>query len=266
MSGFFGAPGDLGSLDDQTLTQRHSELQSHLRIIRRVIPLAILLIIFGFVMNMKSTVESINGDELAGAFEKRATTLGPAVQRTFDGFGDEVAPALSKSFEAEMGKALDKLGNNLDGEMNRLEKELPAKLAARMQTRLDELTEKQNAALGEHFPALKGDKEKRVLLQQAFRDGFSEWARKMLIGTFHRHVAELENIKRTLNKVVAQGGPRGAAKAAKAAKGADGESAGARAERIQPEQLLSLWLEIVEVAVGGGPDETDLFAAPNGKN
>ena len=109
------------------------------------------------------------------------------------------------------------------------------------------------------FPELKNDPKKIAALMQSFEMAFSRWAQKMLVEHFNKHLRDLEMIKRTLNGFVAKQN-EAIAKSADVAKKAGG-GVKAAGSRVNPEQLLALWLEIMEESIkGDGP--IDLLADP----
>ncbi len=257
MISWLKAPESLSSLSDDGLRDAHLGLQGNLRTLRYAVPLLCFVIIAGFIFNMYSTYQAIKPEEVVAAFDKEAAHVLPKIQRSAMQVGERVAPKVSAAFAKQLDRAVDQLGTRLDGEMKKLGDELPKKMEGALNRRLTEANERQVKVLHAAFPELKKDPKRVQRLMASFQSGFSRWAQKTLTGTFARHLKELDNIKRTLNGFVAK---QNAANTAQLAAGAKAGRHKAH-PKITPEQLLALWLEIMDEALKSG-GESDLLTAP----
>ncbi len=256
MEWFSGAPA-LDALSDQALAAKHEQLQKHIKLLRIAIPLATFLVIAGTLLHIRATFAAIDGTEVAVAFEKQAQRVLPKVQKAAMEVGDDVAPMVGDAFASQLDGAFERLAGRLDSEMTQLGDTLPEQLEKQLQRKLEAANEGAAAKLFEAFPELRKDPKRVERLMAAFQNGFSTWAGKTLTGTFARHLKELENIKATLNGfVVAQN----QAERANEAAAADAGQHKAKT-KITPDQLLALWLEILDEALKGDGD-SDLFTAP----
>ena len=234
----------LGGLSDADLSAQHLQLQGDLKKLRIGIPIVVLVVIVGFALNIKSTVQSVSGDAVAAAFEKRASRLVPKVQEAFMQVGKNVTPAISDMMQKEVDNLIAKFSGNLNKEMTTLKDTLPKQLEGQVMRQMKEANERQVASLQEAFPELKADPKKLGQLT--------------LVTRFNKHLIELENIKNTLNGFVAAQHKAAADAKGEAAKIAGGK--GVKADnRIHPEQLLSLWLELVNTSIEGEAGPTDLL-------
>jgi hypothetical protein len=251
-------PPPLAGLTDDALRDRHLTLQKHLKITRVVVPLVMFAIIVGTVLHIRSNFQAIEGSALAGAFEKQATRVLPKLQRAAVEVGEDVAPMVSEAFATQLDSAFERLSGRLDSEMKLLGDELPQQLEAQLLIKLNRANTSAAEKLYEAFPPLRGDAPKVDRLMASFQSGFSGWAGKTLTTTFARHLKELEAIKATLNGFVLKQNADGKAATASAAE------AGRHSARtkITPEQILALWLEILDEALKGDGGESGLFTAP----
>ncbi len=248
----------LGGLSDADLSAQHLQLQGDLKKLRIGIPIVVLVVIVGFALNIKSTVQSVSGDAVAAAFEKRASRLVPKVQEAFMQVGKNVTPAISDMMQKEVDNLIAKFSGNLNKEMTTLKDTLPKQLEGQVMRQMKEANERQVASLQEAFPELKADPKKLGQLMDALQGGFTKWASTTLVTRFNKHLIELENIKNTLNGFVAAQHKAAADAKGEAAKIAGGK--GVKADnRIHPEQLLSLWLELVNTSIEGEAGPTDLL-------
>ena len=137
---------------------------------------------------------------------------------------------------------------------------LPTQFNGLMLRQMKEARAKQVKLLNERFPELKNDPKKMDALMESFEVAFAKWAQRMLVNHFNKHMRDLEVIKRTLNGFVAKQTAAFEKSKAKTEKATGGVKAGAP-QRVTPEQLLALWLEIMEESIkGDGP--VDLLKDP----
>ena len=259
MSSWLSPLNSLQSLDDAELSATHTQLQSHLKRIRYAIPIVVLLVMTGFILHMKNTVQSVSSEEFGSAFEKRSKILLPKLQDAFLDVGKEVAPDVGESLANEVDELMANFSGKMNTEMNKMKETLPKQMEGLLLREMKAARERQIETLNAEFPALKNDPKRIEALMRSFEMAFARWAQKMLVANFNKHLRDLEVIKRTLNGFVAKQNDA----FAKNEKTAAAAGAGIRAagNRVQPEQLLALWLEIMEESIkGDGP--IDLLADP----
>lgn len=262
MLSWLHAPPDLGALTDEDLSGRHLALQSDLKRLRYALPILILIIIGGFILHMRATVRAVSADEVGTAFEKRAAVVLPKLQRAMMEVGADVAPEVGDALAKQVNDLMAKFGARMDAEMKLLEETLPKQLEGAMFRQLKEANERQTEMLFEAFPELRKDPKRVAQLTESFQTGFSTWAQKTLTTTFSKHLIELENIKATLNGFVA-----GQNKAIADTKEAAAAAGTAKADtRVHPEQLLALWLEILDETLQGEEGQLDLLQPVDGKH
>ena len=261
MIAWIKGPEALSSLSDDNLRNAHVGLQNNIKTLRIIIPLLCFVIIAGFVFNMYNTYKAIEPAKVVAAFDKEAAHVLPKVQRSAMLVGERVAPVVSEAFAKQLDRAINQLGGKLDGEMKKLGDELPSRMEKELSRQLEGANRAQVKILYEAFPELKKDPKRVQRLMASFQGGFSRWAQKTLAGTFARHLKELENIKQTLNGFVAQQNQADAKNSAAAAKAGRHKAH----SKITPEQLLGLWLEIMDESLKGGGDSDLLSATAAGK-
>ncbi len=261
MLSWFQAPDETGALSDADLSARHLDLQRDLKRLRYAIPIVVLLIMSCFILHMRSTVKSVSGEEVGVAFEKRAAVVLPKIQRAFMDVGQEVAPEVGDALQKQVNDLIAKFGSRMDQEMKLLQETLPKQLEGALTRQLKDANERQTAVLFEKFPELKEDPKRVEQLLVSFQAGFSTWAQNTLATTFQKHLVELDKIKSTLNGFVAKQN----AAVAKAKDDAAKDGRVLADTRVHPEQLLALWLEILDQAIQGEEGPMDLLKQPAGK-
>ncbi|HAN30449.1 MAG TPA: hypothetical protein DCQ06_02525 [Myxococcales bacterium] len=257
MISWLGAPDSVSSMSDDELRQAHVSLQGNVRLLRRVVPLVCLALIAGFSYQIYNTGRSIKPDAVVAALDKQSIKVLPKIQKSAGQVGERVAPIVSKAFAKHLNKAMAGLGGRLDIQMKKLGESLPATMEGELKRRLEEANTKQLKILTTAFPELAKDPAKVERLMANFQGGFSKWAQKTLAGTFAGHLKELDNIKSTLNGFVAK--QKAKDEATKASDAKDGKLKAH--DKITPEQLLGMWIEIMDESLKGG-GESDLLTAP----
>ncbi len=251
-----GMPAIAG-ISDHALRDQHLALQRHIRIVRYTVPIAVLVIIATTALHIRSTFSEIRAEDLGGALEKQAARVLPKVQKAAMEVGEQVAPVVGEAFATQLDKAFGRLASRLDSEVGQLGEALPQTLEKQFQRKIEAANASAAEKIYEAFPELRGEPAEVEALMKAFQGGVAIWATRTLTGTFARHIKDLENIKATLNGFV-----RSQNRATKDSVAAAQERGEVKAQtKITPDQLLALWLEILDEALQGEGGDSDLFEA-----
>lgn len=261
---WFSRPPDVASWSDAQLTAAHAQAQRHVRLLRTWLPVLVLVIIFLYILGIRSTIKSIDGDKLGAALEQKVSALSPKVQRALSDVGGEAGPVVSKALETEANRVVQQFGNKVDEQVDAMRQTLPDKMKGMLDTKMRDLRKAQLVRLQQELPELAKDPKKYEQLLDALSAGTHEWAQKQLTSTFQKHLLEMERLKKTLQKVattdlnaIAKADGDGKALPAGATPG-DVAGVSAATNRISPEQMLAMWLEIFEEAMNGPQGETIL--------
>lgn len=264
-------PPDVAAWSDADLVAAHAAAQKHVRRLRTWLPVVVLLIIACYVLAIRSTFQSIDGDKMGAAIEKRVSGLNPKFQKALQDIGNDAGPVVSKALEVESARAIEAFGRKVDGEVERMRTDLPDKMQGLLNARLRDLRTAQLHKLQMELPQAVTDTAKAEQLLDALSAGTHEWAQRQLVSTFQKHLVELERLKKTLQRLatadlaaIAKANGDGMALPAGTT---PGDAVGVKAEgrRISPEQMLAMWLEIFEEAINGPEGETMLDEGPAGK-
>ena len=261
MNKWFQVPDNVNDLDDNALCQTHSALQGDLNKLRYGGPMVVLLLIAACVLHLRSEAQAISAESLVSAFEGEASTLIPKLQTAVMDVGTEVTPFIADTLQNQVDNLIARFGSRLDAQMKLLEDTLPKQFEGMLMRQMKEAHDQQIASLVEAFPELK-DKPKQVEgVMQSFRVGFTKWSQGKLSTTFNRHLVELNRIKKTLNGIVDEQNMA----TLKAKEKARKMGLAITDTRVHPEQLLNLWLEVVETAFSGNHKPMNLAPASDKK-
>ncbi len=247
-------PSSYDAYDDDEIVALHRTLRRHVGIARRVVPLAIILIIAGFCWSIRNSVVDMDNDAVAAQFEKRAAVIGPRLNQMVLDVGERVAPVVSEALQDQSQKTLKTLGERLDQEIESMTDTILDKMVDELMRQLRTANEGQRKRLLDAFPELAKDPQRADELIASFQKGYTAWASRLLTATFDRHMLEFTRIRGTLGQIVATESvaplPIGATGTV------DGETA------VSAHHVLGLWLEILDETISGGVDETNLLAEP----
>lgn len=261
---WFSGPPDVTAWTDVQLTTAHAQAQRQVRLLRTWVPVAVICIIALFLLGIRSTFRSIDGDKLGSAIERRVSTLTPKLQRSLQEVGSESGPEVSKALETEAGRVIDRFGGKVDEQVEQMRQQLPDKMKGVLDAKLRDLRATQLVRLQQELPELKSQPKKYEQLLDALAMGTHKWAQNQLTSTFQKHLLELDRLKRILQKVattdmaaVAKADGDGKTLPAGATPG-DVVGVSADSHKISPDQILAMWLEIFEEAINGPEGETQL--------
>lgn len=237
---WFQSLENVEGMEDHQLMALDEELNKHLNIVRYGTMLLLVLIIGGMFYSMYATVRDIDQDAVAKAAEAQVAVVLPQLQQAAIEVGNEVSPTVATAFTKEAEKLAGDLEKSLDVEIAALQKSLPQKMEVTLLKEMEKARGEQKALLLGKFPELKAQPKKVDALFASFESGTTKWAGLVLARVFERHLAELNKLRQTLDTFVAK-------KDAKDAK------AGA-AEAVDGEQVLNVWLEILDETFAGQED------------
>ena len=229
---WFQSLENVEEMEDRQLMALDSELNKHQNLVSRGTVILLVLIIGGMVYSMYSTVQNIDSDAVAKAAEAEVSVLLPQLQTAAIEVGKEVSPSVAAAFTKEAEKLAGDLERSLDVEIAALQKSLPEKMEVTLLREMEKARGEQKKELLAKFPTLSAQPEKVDKLFAAFEAGTTKWAGLVLARVFEKHLAELNKLRQTLDTFVAK------------KEAADGKAG--KAEAIDGEQVLNVWLEILD--------------------
>ncbi len=238
---WFQSLENVEGMEDHQLMALDSELNKHLSIVRYATMGLLVLIVGGMLYSMYNTVNSIDSDAVAKAAEAEVAVLLPQLQRAAVEVGNEVSPSVAAAFTKEAEQLASDLEKSLDTEIAALQKSLPMKMEVTLLREMQKAREEQRGLLLAKFPDLKAQPKKVDALFTSFESGTTKWAGLVLARVFEKHLAELNKLRQTLDTFVAK-------------KDAANDKAGTP-EAVDGEQVLNVWLEILDETFAGEGEE-----------
>lgn len=220
---------DLSALSDAELVVAHVSAARRLRLMRRVFPLVILVVLVGYIWSIVNQVQALDTDKFADELERKAEALMPRVEEHLVDVAKNLEPVLLAELNnkaAALGPRLEKrLEQDIEALKTKAEKDFEAALVAA----LAEIEERQRHILEREIPELKGDKKAQDRVLEAVRVGLVRWSVRQLTTTLNEHVVAMEHIRKTLQAsyVAAPG------------------------EQVDGEKTLMIWLDLMNETVGG---------------
>lgn len=172
------------------------------RMQRRALTAAILAIFLIFIGNLYFKVTGFDTDTFMVRLQEHATaSVWPVYSSQLKTLVDEAVPALSNAMEAEAGELLPKVSERLTAEASifqnnmgeHIKTALDAKFTAAMAAHQDELKAK--------YPEFAGDDDAYTELMERMQASARIWAQGQLDTTFQRHVAILQSINDSVQRL-----------------------------------------------------------------
>lgn len=232
---------DTEGANQTALIEAHKEAKKRARMLRIIFPLLIILIVVFNVYAMAQQVENLDTEALATETESRFHKLWPRLEEDLALVASDLEPVLKKELERQAAKLGPKLDRRLEKDVEVLKAQVDKDFRTELIRALEEIEQRQRNVLIEHIPELKNDKKGQDRVLEQVRVSLTKWCMKQLNTTLHEHVVALEQIRRTLQRGYV------------AAPGAKADA----------EEALSIWLELMNDAVGG--DDTILAPPPPDK-
>ena len=211
------------------LINEHKKVRGRLRLIWRLGPLLILILLVGNIYGMVNRVQEFDSEEFAVELENEARAAWPSLEYRLGEVADKLGPKLEKAILTESEKLGVKLEEQLEVELEAFRKEGEGILAEEIQKSLATEKMEHHRLVSKHLPELKDDEKARERVIAHVNAAAAAWSTEQFRKLFAEHVVALEQIRKTLDKGFVVEGD---------------ENAAARAD-----ELVLIWLELFEVTV-----------------
>ena len=224
-----GEASEEHQLSGDALIAAHRKAKRHVRQLRMVFPLVVILIVVLNLFGLVGQVKGVDVEALVLELEMQANKLWPTVEDHLAELAMDVQPILSEALakqSAIMGPEIErKLASNAEEMKVVVERDF----ISAVEKSLEEIDRRQRQVLVDEIPALKGDRAAQDKVMQALRDALVKWAMHELTTTFHGHLEALEDIRKTLqSSYIAPVG-----------------------EKADPQEALLIWLDLMNERIGG---------------
>jgi len=224
---------------DASLIARHQAAKKRLLLLRILFPLAILTIVIGYIFSIVGQVQDMDTGKFTAELEAKANVLLPRIQEHLGAVANNLQPVLQSELDRQsriMGPKLDRL---MESETKKLKIKLEKDFETDLIAAVEEIEDRQRGVLVQYIPELKDDNKAQDRVLESIRASLLKWCMRQLTHTFHHHMLAMDKIRQTLQQSYV----------------ADKDAA----KRVQPEEVLMIWLELMNENIGG--DETILGGA-----
>ena len=211
------------------LIDEHKKVKGRLRLIWRLGPLFILVLLVLNIYGMVDRVRDFDSEEFALELENEARAAWPSLEYRLSEVAEKLAPKLEKTILDESEKLGEKLESQISDELDRFRKEGESILAEEVQKSLASEKARHHQLVAKHLPTLKDDEKARERVIAHVNAAAAAWSMEQFRKLFSEHVVALEQIRKTLDKefvVAGETNPAGRA-----------------------DELVLIWLELFEVTV-----------------
>jgi len=217
--------------ENKQLLEKEDEVRKKVKIVGWVFPPVIIFIFGLFFYLMYSSIRNIDGEKFIDLLERESGPLLNKLSSEVSRVGDVLLPYYAKEFENMAFDAVPKLESQIDYEMKLMKDNLASKIKIKLNEKLAANAKQQQALLENEFPGLKDNQEKSEEIKTRIEEITKQWINEKLVEALDNHLVALEQLKKTLNTHMVKKGET--------------------EEKVNPEDLLSVWLEIMGEKIHG---------------
>ena len=217
--------------ESKQLLEKEDEVRKKIKIAGWVFPPIIIFIMVLFFYLMYSSIRNIDGEQFISVLERESGPMWNKLSGEVSRVGDVLLPYYANEFEKMAFDSVPILESKIDYEMKQLKDHISSEIKVKMNERLAANAQQQREILETEFPGLKDDKEKCMEIKNQIEEITKQWMNDKLVETLDNHIVALEQLKMTLNTYMVKKGDE--------------------QEKVNPEDLLSIWLEIMGEKIHG---------------
>lgn len=216
----------------KSLMEEEESIRKKMQVIRWVFPLLIVGIFALYVYLFYSTVKNVEEDKFFTKLEQNMVRVWPIFGDEFKRVAAELSPVYAQEIEKAAIDALPDLETKLTQEMEKRMVVLRERITADLNRSLGKLYEKQKTILHAEIPELAQDDKATGQVIRAVNVATIAWVEELLSKTIQDHAVALIDLKEVLDRNFRKGEEE--------------------KERIDTEQLLTLWIEVMNQSLGSG--------------
>ena len=226
-----------GTTPTSQVVERHRRAKKRLMILRITGPLAVALLVFGQLWGLARQVRAFDMSEVPQHLERHAEKLWPRLQQRATRAVERARPKVVTAITTQWERYLPIIEARLDAEASKLKDNVHTALERSIDQAMKAAEARQRDVIRRYVPEIANDDAAVQRAIEAVRAGTVRWATKFYQTTFAKHLAALDDLRKTLDTYYRH---------------YDGDRASA-------ERAVSLWVELAGEALGSA-DST--FATP----
>ncbi len=226
-----------GNTPNPQVVERHRRAKKRLMILRITGPLAVSLLVFGQLWGLARQVQAFDMSEVPQHLEAHAQKLWPRLQERATHALERARPKVVEAITTQWERYLPIIEARLDTEASKLKDNLHTVFERSIDQAMKAAEARQKDVIRRYVPEIANDEAAVDKAIEAVRAGTVRWATKFYQTAFAKHIAALDDLRKTLNTYYRH---------------YDGDAASA-------ERAVSLWVELAGEALGSA-DST--FATP----
>ncbi len=216
----------------KALMEEEEGLRKKMQVIRWVFPLLIIGIFALYFYLFYSTVKNVEEEKFFTKLEQNMVRVWPIFGEEFKRVAAELSPVYAQEIENAAINSLPELEAKLAEQMQERMTVLRSKITVDLERSLAELYDKQTEILQSEIPELKDNEKATAEVVRAVNVATITWVEEMMSTAIQEHAVALIDLKEVLDRNFRKG---------------EGE-----AEKIDAEQLLTLWIEAMDKSLGSG--------------
>lgn len=189
----------------RALLQEIAEARAHGARVRNAITGLIFAFFLIFAVSIYAKVKNFDSDQLLMTLEEQAAmTVWPRVSKELDGIAEDAVPAIQAAFTAEAENLLPALNEKLASESQVLQENMNKRMQDQLDAALASALKEREEELKGKLPEFGEDEELYADLVRRLETSSRQWAMTTLDTTFSEHIAILQSINESTQKLLAQ--------------------------------------------------------------
>jgi hypothetical protein len=222
----------IGALEEaKALIEKEESIRKKMQLLRWGFPLLVLAIFGTYAYLLYDSVRSVEEDKFFARLQQNLTRIWPVVGDEIKRVGKELYPFYAEEFQKAVVDAAPELEKKFSTEMKAMQSTFETRMSQDMTRMLAEAHQQQVAILTSEIPEVADDPAATNRVITAINAATVTWMKDLFSAALQEHAVAFLDLKKVLDKNYRL---------------ADEEKG-----KVDAEQLLSLWLEVVDDSMSG---------------
>lgn len=214
------------------MMKREESVRKKIKVLGWGYPVVILVIFIIFISMFASAVQNIDKDKFFSRLEMSSVYIWPRIAEELRDVGTNLLPHYSAEVDRALGQAIPELEPMIEKEMETFSDTIDGEISAVLIKALSDSKKAQEGFLLAEIPELQGDKEKTEKMLKITQGATVHWIKDKINKALQDHAMAFIDMKNVLDKKYRR----------------------KEKESIDPEKMLSLWLELMGEKLHGTED------------
>jgi hypothetical protein len=217
--------------ETKALIEKEESIRKKMQVLRWGFPLLIIAIFFTYAYLIYDSIKSVEEDKFFARLQQNLTHIWPVVGDEMKRVGKAVYPFYTEEFQKAITDATPQLEEKFASEMDELRSSFESRVSRDLSHMLANAYQQQLEILRSEVPESAGNATGTNDVITSINAATVTWMKDLFSATLQEHAAAFLDLKNVLDKSYRLGDDA--------------------KHQIDAEQLLSLWLEVVDDSMSG---------------